>query len=406
MSHKNNISRRDLFKLTASSTGAMALGGMVAPGIWTPEALAQGAEKSAIVVCFMPGGYNALFGSPDSFMGAGTFGVTTQNTLNLGNGLVVDSTFNTLGAFAKGHMASVGVAYGIAAHGAAKPAQFTVNNVSPAIALAAGMGGNGSIKAANVGSEMAPGPGTAVGGVSLQQITDMKSTIDALGGGAPDPTMPKRDFAAKGLEGSKNMSAKRLDGNPQSLESVRNGYKAAYDTLVKPAEPFNAQELMTAYGLTATTVTNMSSKFAAAELMIRSGTNVVTMVDGGALNYDTHGDTSGARARQKFTQSVMPGLKVFTDRMLHLPDKNVVVVIFGDFARSLPGSDHASVTVATVMGKYVKVGTTGKVDANVGLPSGTPSINGLWGMLAAAAKAPTAAIQGMGGNPHTSIVMG
>ena len=187
---------------------------------------------------------------------------------------------------------------------------------------------------------------------------------------------------------------------------MNNGYKAAYDTLIKPAEPFNAQELMTAYGLTATNVNDMRSKFAAAELMIRSGSNLVTMVDGGGLNYDTHGDTGGARARNKVAQSVMPGLKVFTDRMLALPDRNVVIVMFGDFARSLPGSDHASVTVATVMGKYVKVGTTGKTDAQVGLAEGTPSINGLWGMLAAAAKAPTSVIKGMGGNPHTALVMG
>ncbi len=406
MSKKSDISRRDLFKLSATATGAMALGGMVAPGIWTPEALAQGGEKAAVVVIFLPGGYNALFASASSFAGAGTFGVTAANQLNLGNDLVVDSTFNTLGAFAKGHMASVGVRHGIAAHGAAKPAQFTVNNVSPVLTMASGMGGSGSIKAANVGAEIVPGPGTTVGGVSLQQITDMQSTIDAMGGGAPDPTMPKRDFAAKGLAGSQAMSSKRLDGNPVSLESVKNGYKAGIETLVKPAEPFNAQELMTAYKLTATAVNSMPAKFAAAELMIRSGTNVVTMVDGGALNYDTHGDTSGARARQKVAQTVMPGLKTFTDRMLNLPDRNVVIVMFGDFARSLPGSDHASITVATVMGKYVKVGTSGKTDANVGLPDGTPTVPGLWGMVSAAAKAPTAVVQGMGGNPHTNLVMG
>ncbi|HYX34490.1 MAG TPA: twin-arginine translocation signal domain-containing protein [Oligoflexus sp.] len=402
MSHKkSNISRRDLIKLTAGTTGAMAIGGMV-PGIMTPEALAQSATQSAVLVVFLPGGYNALFSSADSFSGAGTFGVTAANMLNLGGGLVVDNSFNTLGAFAKANMASVGVAHGIAAHGGAKTAQFSVNNLSPVLSLAAGMGGSGSIKAANVGAEMVPGPQTAVSGTSLQQITDMKSTIDALGGGAPDPTMPKREIAAKGITAAEIMSLQRLQGNPESLSSMTNGYKAAFDTLSKAAQPFNAQELMTAYGLTGTAVTDMRAKFAAAELMIRSGANVVTASAGGGLSWDTHGDTSGARARQKFIAEIMPGLKVFTDRMV-TATSNVTVVIFGDFARSLPGSDHASVTSATVIGPNVKLGTTGKVDANVGLPAGTPGVNGLWGLVSALAKAPTSVVQGFGGNPHTAI---
>ncbi len=400
-SNKNNFSRRDLIKLTAGTTGAMALGGMI-PGIMTPEALAQTATQSAVLVVFLPGGYNALFGSADSFSGAGTFGVTNANMLNLGNGLVVDNSFNTLGAFAKANMATVGVAHGIAAHGSAKAAQFTVGNVSPVLTLASGMGGSGSIKAANVGAEMAPGPGTAVGGTSLQQITDMKSTIDALGGGAPDPTMPKREFAAKGITAAELMSQQRLKGNPESLVSMTNGFKAAFDTLSKPAQPFNAQELMTAYSLTGTAVNSMMAKYAAAELMIRSGANVVTAVAGGGLAWDTHGDTSGQRARQRFAQEIMPGLKVFTDRMV-TAQSNVTVVIFGDFARSLPGSDHASVTAATVIGPNVKLGTTGKVDANVGLPGGTPGVNGLWGYVASVAKAPASVVQGFGGNPHTAI---
>ncbi len=401
MSRKNDISRRDLLKLTAGTTGAMALGGAL-PSIFTSEAMAQSATQSAVLVVFLPGGYNALFSSADSFSGAGTFGVTAANMLNLGNGLVVDSSFNTLGAFAKANMASVGVAHGQAAHGAAKTTQFSLGNANPVMTLAAGMGGSGSIKAANVGAEMAPGPQAAVGGTSLQQINDMKSTIDAMGGGAVDPTMPKREIAAKGITAAEAMSVNRLAGNPASLVSLTNGYKSAFETLSKPAQPFNAQELMTAYALTGTAVGDMKSKFAAAELMIRSGANVVTAVAGGGLAWDTHGDTSGARARQRFNTEIMPGLKVFTDRMV-TANSNVTVIIFGDFARSLPGSDHASVTSATIIGQNVKLGTTGKVDAAVGLPSGTPGVNGLWGLAATLAKAPAATVQSFGGNPHAAI---
>ncbi len=401
MSHKNDLSRRDLIKITAGLSGVMAVGNIV-PGILTSEALAQATEsKSAVLVVYLQGGYNALFGSANSFSGAGTFGVTNANQLNLGNGLVVDSSFSTLSAFAKANMATIGVSHGIAAHGAARTAQLTVGNQNPVLMLAAGMGGTGSIKAANVGAEMIGGPQTAVSGTSLQQITDMKSTIEALGGGPLDPTMPKREIAAKALAASEMMSQSHLQGNPQSLSSMTNGYKAAVETLVKPAQAFNAQELMTAYGLTGSAVTtDFRSKFAAAELMIRSGANVVTTVSNGG--WDSHGDVTGARVRQKFTAEILPGLKTFTDRMVNA-NSNVTVVIFGDFARSLPGSDHASVTVATVIGPNVKVGTTGKVDADVGLAAGTPGSNGLWGLLATLAKAPAATVQAFGGNPHGAI---
>jgi hypothetical protein len=401
MSHKNDFSRRDLIKVTAGISGVMAVGNMV-PGILSSEALAQTTDsKSAILVVYLQGGYNALFGSADSFSGAGTFGVTNANQLNLGNGLVVDNSFATLSAFAKANMATVGVAHGIAAHGAARTAQLTVGNQNPVLMLAAGMGGSGSIKAANVGAEMIAGLQTAVSGTSLQQITDMKSTIDALGGGPLDPTMPKRELAAKAIAAAEMMSQSHLQGNPQSLSSMTNGYKAAFDTLVKPAQAFNAQELMTAYGLTGSAVTtDFKSKFAAAELMIRSGANVVTTVSNGG--WDSHGDVTGARVRQKFTAEILPGLKTFTDRMVNA-NSNVTVVIFGDFARSLPGSDHASVTVATVIGPNVKLGTTGKVNAQVGLPAETPGSNGLWGLLATLAKAPAATVQTFGGNPHSAI---
>ena len=70
--------------------------------------------------------------------------------------------------------------------------------------------------------------------------------------------------------------------------------------------------------------------------------------------------------------------------------------------RKLSGSDHQGNLTATVIGKNVKPGTTGKVAANVGLPAGTPSIAGFWAYLAAAAKAPAASF---GANPHPSILV-
>lgn len=402
MKQKNNgrdLSRRDLLKLSAGLSGAAALGALAPmPSIFNPTAQAQEGKRSAVLVVFLEGGYNAIFTSANSFSGSGAFSVSDNNVLNLGNGLVVDRSLSVLSNFTKSHMATVGVRHGVSDHGGAPRVQFTVQNQNPLMMLAAAMGGNGSIKCANVGGEFAPGPKRAVSGVSLQQIVDMQSTIDALGGGVKDPTMPDRAFAAKGILSAQNMSGQRLQGNPESLESVKDGYQAAFETLIKPAKPFDPKELLRAYNLNGTSVRSMAAKFAAAELMIRSGTNVVSAL---SRNWDTHGDRSGNIARRMFNDQILPGLKVFTDRMVN-EENNVTVIVLGDFARSLPGSDHASVTSATIIGPNVKVGTTGKVSESVGLPGGSPSVDGMWGLISALANAP-AAVQMFGGNPHKII---
>lgn len=396
-----SLNRRELLAKTLGATGAVAASGLLpGAGLFVPRAAAQSAPKNAVLVVFLRGGYNALFGSADSFSGAGVFGVTNANMLALSNGLVVDSSFGQLSPFAQQNLATVGVRHGIAAHGAAQQAHFSVGNANPLLKLADAMGGTGSIPCAVVGSAMPPGPRAAVGSVSLQQVTDMQATIDALGGGAPDPTMPRRELAAMGVMASRDMSMPPLQGNPESLATVREGYDVAVTTLTTPAKPFNPQELLQAYGLQGTTVNSFAAQMAAAELMIRAGTSVVTAVD--TQGWDTHGDRTGARARQLFTTRIVPGLKAFTDRMVVEEGGNVTVVIFGDFARSTPGSDHATVTVATVMGSNVKQGTTGRVTANVGLPQGAPGIDALWGYIATLAEAPEA-VRAFGGNPHQAI---
>jgi hypothetical protein len=97
----------------------------------------------------------------------------------------------------------------------------------------------------------------------------------------------------------------------------------------------------------------------------------------------------------------MAALKVFTDRMLALTNRNVITVIMGDFSRSLPGSNHQSNLTATVIGKYVKLGTTGRVTADVGLPSGSPSIQGFWAYLTAVAGTTE---RPFGTNPHNLVL--
>jgi hypothetical protein len=83
-----------------------------------------------------------------------------------------------------------------------------------------------------------------------------------------------------------------------------------------------------------------------------------------------------------------------------MAERNVVVALFGDFHRSLPDSDHQANLSALLIGKTLKNATTGRTDARVGLPAGTPGIPGLWQALAAAAKIDTSPF---GANPHNVL---
>lgn len=399
---KKDVSRRLFLKGAASAAGAAAA--LRLPGgQFERSAFAQQAEKSAVLVVYFGGGYNALFPSADSFLGAGTFGVNNNNTLNLGNGLVVDRSFDVFPAIAKQRMATIGVRHGSSDHGEAQRLNFSSGTRSAVLMLASMMGGDAAIKAANVGPQNIPGPTTPEGGVSLQRITDMRATIAALGG-AQDPTIPDRDIAAKALIGAEAMSQNAYAASPKSLTSVREGLKASIETLQKPVRPFNFTEMATAYGLQAT-VTGVTddfrTKMLAAELMVLAGANVVTAPT--RFDWDSHGDRDGSAVRQRMTTQILPALSTFVNRMMAATDRNVVVMMLGDFSRSLPGSDHQPNLSATIIGKYVNVGTTGKVGANVSLPAGTPSVGGMWGMAAAAVKAP-AAITAFGGNPHGALI--
>jgi len=369
-------------------------------GLWPSVARAQTAEKASLFLVFLKGGYNAVFGSADSFAGAGTFGVSGSNQLDLGNGLVVDKpTFGTMPAYALSHMATVGVKHGISQHGPAEQADVSDGRRSYLLQLAAAMGGEGSIKAAQVGSRSLPGPTPPEAGVSLQVITDMASTIATLGGTA-DPNAPKREFSAPAMRASQFLSSQTLVKSPVMTKELGEGYAAAVETLEAPVKPFDFNELATAYGIgaTATSVNNFTRQVAAAELMITAGTNVVVAMDNG---WDTHGDRTASTVRNRMNSRILPPLNTFLSRMVGAPDRNVVVAIIGDFARSLPGSDHARVMSATVIGKYVKTGTTGRVTSNVGLPDGTPSVPGLWAYLSKVLNSPTSPF---GANPHTGLV--
>jgi hypothetical protein len=101
--------------------------------------------------------------------------------------------------------------------------------------------------------------------------------------------------------------------------------------------------------------------------------------------------------------------------MLADPDFNVVVAMIGDFARSMGQTDagdetangHSDVLSASIMGKYVKTGTTGRTFVGPGYAEekfvdGSPGgIQQLWAYIAEVLKVPS---NPFGKNPHPLVL--
>jgi hypothetical protein len=399
----NRFSRRSLLQGSAAVAGTLAASRMMGGRSLVGTAHAQLVPEQATVVCiYLLGGYNALFCSADSFVAADSFSVTGSNVLNFGNGLVVDNSFGTMPQFAQQHMATIGVNHGLSGHDSANTANWSSpNGMSYPVMLASAMGGTAALKCVTVGQDGVPAPTPAVGSVSMQQITDMGSTIAALGGAGTDPTVPDRAIGANVLSAANRISGARMNTSPRSLLSLGQAYGASVAALQQPAQVFSYPTLATAYGIDPnnTAITDFTSKIAAAELMVLAGANVVCVIDTD-VGWDTHGDSDGSTVRNQMSNHILPTLNTFLNRMLNAQGFNVVVAIFGEFSRSLPGSDHASNLSTTVMGKYVQVGTTGRVSSDVGLSS-MPAIPEFWSFLAAAAHSQ---VQPFVPNPHALVI--
>ncbi len=398
------INRRNLLKGVAASAG-LAMGSR-AMGPWVPQAHAEGGEKSALLVIYFGGGYNSFFCSANSFLRDNTFGVTASNVTDLGNDLVVDKgSLGSMSPWAKSHMASIGVRHGISAHEAAQSSNLFDGKRNYAIALAAAMGGDAPIKCAAIHTFTPEAPRPAIGNVSLQLITDLKAVIRTLGGGPADPETPGRDVAALALEKARAMSARSIDRNPKSMANYNDGFSTGVDTLKTPLQPFNFDQLAQQYTGKATgnglNTLDFTTRLVGAEMMIRAGANVVTIDEGG---WDVHGFPAGNRERDDWARYIGAPITKFVERTQTDPllkSMNIVVTILGDFARSLPNSDHQSNLTNTVIGKYVKVGTTGKVNEGVGLPAGCPGQLQYWAYLAEALKVKN---NPFGANPHPLIL--
>lgn len=387
-----SFSRRGFIKGLAATAGA-AMGTRIAGGGSFIRNAYAAPEPTSLVMIHFVGGYNAIWSSAAQLQGS--FGVTANNFTAIGNGVSVDNVLaNAMSPFVKEHVATIGVGHGQSSHPGARRALWTIDNKNGMHSLAAAMGGTSPTKAIIAGAaDIDERMRDPVGGVAAQHVLDMQTYLDSIGAAAPGPRDPDRTVSLSGISASEAMSKNALDGSPQSLLGVRQGFTDAISSLKLPPASFDLAALKTAYGITTNKVQSFASKLAAAEMFVRTGVNTTTIFDGG---WDTHGDLNGNRVRNQMTD-IIPAIKTFMDRMITAGGSNVVLCIMGDFARSLPGSDHQPNLSATVIGKYVKRGTTGRVNADVAITGGAPAAKGLWAHLAAATKAPATPF---GADPH------
>lgn len=400
-------SRRGFFKQLGIAAGAFGLSRLPGAKLIGDAEAAAGDEAPALFILNLIGGYNALFPSANSFVGSGAFGTSTASVRQIGTSNVyVDKT--TLGTFSTTtlqKMASIGVNHGLTAHPTARQALLLEGTTSRLIKMATVLPSTAAVRCAVVGPDMPEGTHSAMGNVSLQQVRDLATTIAALGG-VTAATAPDRAIAADGIDAAQAMSAKTLAKNQTSGRTLIEGYPAASSQLRQATVALDYTTMAAAYGVTAgtggslpTAINNERMQIMGAELMIRAG---ATVVIANSRGWDSHGDNNGNEVRTKMlNDGIVAALKTFTDRTLAMTNRNVVTVIMGDFSRSLPGSNHQANMTATVIGKHVKLGSTGNVTADVALPQGSPGIQPFWAYLAAVLGASGTPF---GANPHNLVL--
>jgi hypothetical protein len=169
----------------------------------------------------------------------------------------------------------------------------------------------------------------------------------------------------------------------------------------------NLDDVRSAYGVASDVayIANQGSTFAAVEGLVHSGAGVIFAQPAYAgqtdRQFDTHRDIDGVVAR-KIMEPIIPMLATFLDRVMTLPNRNVVTMLVGEWSRTRAESDHEPGGTATVIGKYVKTGTAGPQNADGSPPANAPPPEGLWAYAAAAlrlAKAP------FGRNPNPELIV-
>jgi hypothetical protein len=305
----------------------------------------------------------------------------------------------------------VGVNHHLSSHFPARVANLSNNNnQSWPLLLAKAMGGKTSrIPCAVVGSLMPFGPHPAVDdagtSMSLQMISDVSPTLELVGL-KPALNAPSRSTASAALNAAAAMSLSRLNASKVSMVSAQESYTTGANALaIAPPATIDFGQIAFDYtgSSTRTIVNDFAMQLAAAETMFKLGSKVVVAMHNGG--WDTHNDPDGVNARNKMTNLIMPPLNKFLARMMPSTSGfNITTAIMGDFARSLPFSDHASVLSASVIGKRVKVGTTGRVDNKVGLPTTPSGVQEFWSYLSDCAGVPATA-NPFGTNTHRTTLL-
>jgi hypothetical protein len=353
---RNHMDPSDLTRrrvLLGIGAGALAL-----PGLPRRVLAAPAREVSALAIVYLNGGPAGLFNSAGSFLRSGAFGVTHDNVRDVGNGLLVDAaTFGALPAPALAHMASINFKHGYDRHDFARAALLQSGSRSNLLLLAQAFPDPAPIRCA---------------------------VVNTLG--LPDG----------------------VDRTPPPEAGIGLGRVAEFDEIgLVGVAPAAAAEVRAAYGVPATgnMIGDAATSLCAAELLLRTGTSVVftqPMFAGRPdRQLDTHRDDRGAEARKLFG-SILAPLRTFVARTLALRDKNVVIVLVGEFSRTTGASDHEPGGTATVIGKYVKTGTAGPQTDTGAPPAGSPPPAGLWAYLASVLKI---ADHPFGANPSPELVI-
>ena len=327
---KQTISRRKIIQGGAALAGTIAMGNLLDTSARKPE------QRPTLVVFWLNGGPAGLFNSANSFLRSGAFGVTERNVRDLGNGLFVDAgSFGALPPVARTHMASINFRHGILRpHDHARAAVLENEKRSQLLRMAAAM---------------PAGP-------------------------------PKRCALVNDLGFPKGVSA-----GPPAESSVTLDFVMDFEAMQAPA----LQQVRPSYGVAsdAAFIRDQASTFAAVEALVRADVGVIfaqpAYTGRPDRQFDTHGDGSGEIAR-KIMAPITPMLATFLERVMALPDRNVVTMLLGEWSRTQPESDHEPGGTATVIGKYVKTGTAGPQNADGSPPANAPPPEALWAYAAAA----------------------
>ncbi len=403
------MNRRDLLKSTSALLGASMLGG------FPTSILAQSAKKSKVLIIGLPGGMSPFLGNAASFAGTGW-----GNRAVTSNGEVSWDTqvFAPLMAVAAPFFGVAG-GLGSGSHDGAKNFWYENNDINKAfpVTLANAIGGTASLKVAGVGPDRIPEQ-------RFEQVTNISTFLQLLGNStqtntAPGtvPVQPNYRLEADLLKQSMDMGALAFKGSPRSLNSAMLGSTGIYDMALKlatnpPPPPtaggttttvaVNPTAIMSDYGINSPIITgSMSSKLAAAEILLRSGLNVVSVVDeGGTSKWDTHDDNDGSRGRALY-QAIIPALTTFCRRMLGTADMNVTIVLISEHSRITEKSNHGPHTAVPVFSDSIMAGRSTGICNSAGFLANPQPEQTVRALVADLAKVP---VNPFGANTHTRLI--